>query len=161
MAGTATGGRRAPRYSIKTIWGLAKCPELHLGKDELYTIVQRETGKESIKALTQAEINKVCNALSKLKDATATKEPKKRTDKGGNAVTENQRRKIFMLTGELGWNDNTARVNGFVKRMFKIDRLEWLTFSQCSKLIEALKKMVEREAEAKEARASGSSQEEA
>jgi len=49
-----------------------------------------------------------------------------------------------MLTEELGWNDDNQRINGFVKKMFKVERLEWLTMYQCNKLIEMLKKMVER-----------------
>ena len=43
-------------YTIKTIWGLAKSPELRLDKDSLYALVYRETKKESLKKLTKAEI---------------------------------------------------------------------------------------------------------
>lgn len=68
----------------------------------------------------------------------------KRTDTGGNVKTQRQRRQIYMLTGELGWNDDNRRISGMARKMFKVDRLEWLSQTQCSKLIEALKKMVDR-----------------
>lgn len=38
-----------------------------------------------------------------------------------------------------------GRVNGLCKKMFKVSSVEWLNYQQCSKLIEALKSMVERE----------------
>ncbi len=51
------------------------------------------------------------------------------------------------LTEELGWNDNPARLNGFILKMFRVSRIEWLTVAQCYRLIEALKKILEREQE--------------
>lgn len=144
MAGKAYGGRGRPHCSIRTIWGLAKSPELSLDDENLYSIIQRETKKDSMRKLTQGEIDKVCRVLSNMKDDVIRAERGKRTDEGGNPQTENLRRKIYALTGELGWNNNNNRINGFVKKMFRVDRLEWLTVSQCHKLIEALKKMVDR-----------------
>ncbi len=64
----------------------------------------------------------------------------------GNAETAAQRRKIYKLAQELGW-DKPARVNGMCRRMFKVDRVEWLNYKQCSDLIEALKGMVKRKEE--------------
>lgn len=119
-------------YTIKTIWGLAKSPELRLDKDSLYALVYRETKKESLKKLTKAEIEKVCKALGRLKDC----------QKPGNQATMKQRQMIYHLQKELGWD--AARLNGFVKKMFKIDRLEWLDVRSCSALIEALKAMAGR-----------------
>lgn len=57
-----------------------------------------------------------------------------------------------MLTEKLGWNGNANRVNGFVKKMFTVDRLEWLDGEQCSTLIEMLKRMIDREQSSKEER---------
>lgn len=137
------GCAHSSNLTIKTIWGLAKSPELSLSDEDLYAIILRETGKDSMKKLTQKQINQVCSALFEMKDAA---KGSKRTDTRGNKMTREQRRKIYMLTGELGWNNNNARINGFVKKMFGIARLEWLNQSQCSRLIEMLKSMVEREA---------------
>ena len=134
-----------PSYSIKTIWGLAKSPEINIDDENLYALVFRETKKESLKTLSQNEINKVCFALMKFKDQSNGTSKRIRTDQGGNDDTVLMRKKIYKLTGELGWNDNPTRITGFIKRMFKVERLEWLTRAQCFKLIEALKDMVNRE----------------
>ena len=130
----------APTFSIKSLWGLSKSAELGLDDEALYSIIRRETGKDSMRKLTQNEINKVGTVLSKMKDAVKGK----RTDSKGNDLTSRQRRKIYALTEKLGWNNNNARINGFVKKMFDVERLEWLDDDQCSKLIEILKKMVNR-----------------
>ena len=145
MAGYNGGRADVPNFSIKTIWGLARSPELMLDKENLYSVISRETGKDSMRKLTQKEIDKVCSALFKLKDATKGK----RTDTGGNGLTTRQRKKIYTLTEELGWNDNNSRINGFVKKMFKCERLEWLNNAQCGKLVEMLKSMVDRQASKK------------
>ena len=93
-----------------------------------------------MRKLTQNEINKVGTVLSKMKDAVKGK----RTDSKGNDLTSRQRRKIYKLTEQLGWNNNNARINGFVKKMFNVERIEWLDDEQCSRLIEMLKKMAGR-----------------
>ena len=140
------GGRVRPHCSIRTIWGLAKSPELSLDEENLYAIILRETRKDSMKKLTQGEIDKVCRVLANMKDTLRSERGHdKRTDEGGNPQTENLRRKVYALTEELGWNNNNARINGFAKKMFQIDRIEWLSVPQMHKLIEALKKMVVRE----------------
>lgn len=144
------GRSYAPTFTIKTIWGLAKSPELFLDEDTLYSIIYRETGKDSMKQLSQKEINKVCQALSTMKDSTKGNGSSDRTDNRGNKLTKAKRQKVYRLTGELGWNENNARINGFVKRMFGVERLEWLNNEQCSKLIEMLKSMVKREAAKKD-----------
>lgn len=151
MATAKRGRTSAPRSSIRTIWGIAKSPELSLEEADLYALIERETGKQHMRELSQGQIDKVCRVLQQMKDSVAPA-PKqgKRTDEGGNPQTVAQRRKIYKLTEELGWNDTPARLNGFILKMFRVSRIEWLTVSQCYKLIEALKKMLEREQEKKE-----------
>ena len=63
--------------------------------------------------------------------------------------TTAQRRKIYALCEELGWNDNPKRIHGFVKRVTHVERLEWLNNEQCEKVIEGLKAILKREKEAK------------
>ncbi|MBU5312240.1 regulatory protein GemA [Tissierella carlieri] len=138
-------GRATPDFTIKTIWGIAKSPELLMSDEDLYSIIYRETGKDSMRKLTQKEIGKICFTLLEIKDSVSGKSKTGRTDTGGNKLTIDQRRKIYKLTGELGWNNNNARINGFVKKMFNTERLEWLNKQQCNNLIEMLKSMVERE----------------
>ena len=48
------------RYTIKTLWGLAKSKELGLTEEELHLLVARETGKDSIRELNRSELSHVC-----------------------------------------------------------------------------------------------------
>ena len=113
--------------------------------EDLHAVVYRETGKESIKALTQGQINEVARVLQNMKDGISRSTRPKRTDEGGDARTIQQRRKIYALTESLGWNDNPQRIQGFVKRMTGVDRLEWLNVAQCEKVIEGLKAILKRQ----------------
>lgn len=126
---------------IKTIWGIAKSQELRLTDEELHLVVQAHTGKDSIRELNAREIKAVINHLAAMKESA--KKSQRTNGRRGSTVTENQRRKIYKLAQELGW-DKPARVNGMCKKMFGVDSVEWLDYRQCSKLIEALKSMVER-----------------
>lgn len=144
MAAAARGRWNAPHASIRMIWGIAKSPELALDDEALYSVIERETGKNSMKQLTQGELDTVCRVLQNMKDGVKAPARRKRTDEGGNAKTKRQREKVYALTGELGWNGDVNRINGMCKRMFGVERLEWLDQNQCYKLIEALKKMVAR-----------------
>ncbi len=113
--------------------------------EDLHAVVYRETGKESIKALTQGQINEVARVLQNMKDGVSRSTRPKRTDEGGDVRTVQQRRKIYALTEQLGWNDNPQRIQGFVKRMTGVDRLEWLNVAQCEKVIEGLKAILKRQ----------------
>lgn len=139
--------KKETKPQIRKLWGMAKSPELHLSDEDLHLFVQKYTGKSSIAALNSREIGTVIRELGKLKDSVHDEGKPKRW--GGNPQTENQRKKIYVLTKELGW-DKRSRVNGMAKRMFGCDDVNWLNFQQCSKLIEALKKMLERQEEGKE-----------
>ena len=142
MAAARTG-RKQP--SIRTLWAIAKSPELHMTDEDLHAVVYRETGKASIKALTQGQINEVARVLQNMKDGVSRSTRPKRTDEGGDVRTVQQRRKIYALTEQLGWNDNPQRIQGFVKRMTGVDRLEWLNVAQCEKVIEGLKAILKRQ----------------
>lgn len=136
--------QKHPKASIRSIWGIAKSPVLSMNEPELYSIIYRETGKKHMKDLTQGEIDRVAMVLSNLKDKSKNPVRTKRTDEGGNPKTVAQRRKIYALCGVLGWNQTPAQINGFVKRLCGVDRIEWLTPAQCYQVIEALKKIIER-----------------
>lgn len=125
--------------SLKTVFGIAKSPELQLTDEELHWLVQAHTGKDSLKSLNYRELQTVVRVLCGMKDSYK----RHRKEVSGNSETAAQRRKIYKLTQELGW-DKPARVNGLAKKMFRVERVEWLSYAQCSKLIEALKSMVER-----------------
>lgn len=137
------GSRKPP--SIRMLWGLAKSPELQLSDEDLYALVSRETGKESLRKLSQSELGAMVRILQNMKDGVRRQNGGKRTDEGGVPETAAQRRKIYTLCAELGWNRDERRVNGMAKRMFGVERLEWLTPAQCAALIEALKSMAARQ----------------
>lgn len=138
-------GKRTQKHTVtlRTLWGIAKSPELQMSGEELHLVVQAQTGKDSLKELTSSERRRVAYVLGQMKDSASGK--RKRQPSVASNATDNQRRKIYMLTRELGWEDNPKRLSGFIRRMFKVDRLEWLDYEQCSSLIEALKKMIERQ----------------
>lgn len=143
MANTA---RRAGAYhaTTRTLWGLARSPELALGKEDLYGLIFRETGREHMHELTQTELDRVAGVLVRMKNGVPRDLAHKRTDEGGNPDTVYLRRKIYMLTGDLGWNDDDSRIHGFVREQYGVERLEWATRAQCNKIIEGLKKMAAR-----------------
>lgn len=128
--------------TIKTLWGTAKSPELKLTDEELHLIVEQKTGKASIRELNKGEIVKVCNYLYELKHNVKKNRKEYRKPGTGNEATVNQRKKIWKLAEEIGWNQ--ARVNGLCKRMFRIEVVEWLNYRQCSDLIEAMKAIASR-----------------
>ena len=98
-------------------------------------------------SLNKRELQTVIRVLGSMKDSVKKSERGKHS--GGNTSTENQRKKIYKLTQELGW-DKPARVNGMCRKMFGVSAVEWLDYQQCSKLIEALKSMVKRQEEKEE-----------
>lgn len=139
------------KEQIKNIWGFSK--DVGVDKDNLYCMIERISKKDSMRKMTKMQANRLIRELIVMKDnnkKVKNRSSKRRTDTGGNKNTQLQRKKIYSLTAILGWNDNNNRINGFVKRMFKVDRIEWLSEDDCSKLIEILKKMIIRQGKEKE-----------
>ena len=128
---------------MRTLWGLAKCEELRMTDEELHLVVMAQTGKESIRTLTQKEMSRVVYVLSQMKESSRRGREARMPMCDG--TTQNQRRKVYKLMQALGWNEK--RINGMCRRMFKIERLEWLNYKQISDLIEALKAMIDRQEE--------------
>lgn len=130
------------RYTIKTLWGLAKCKELRLTDEELHLLVTRETGKDSIRELNGSELAHVCHLLQKQKDGIKHQEGTL-PDRRGNPQTGRQRRKVDQLREQLCWEERDVRA--LTHRMYKVDAVEWLTYYQCQGLIEAMKSILERQ----------------
>lgn len=128
--------------TIRILWGIAKSQELCLTDEELHMLVAAHTGKDSIRALNKKELGTMVGVLQNMRDS-ASRETRSRQWETGNPATANQRKKIYKLTEELGW-EKKSRVNGLCRKMFRVFCVEWLNYQQCSKLIEALKSMVER-----------------
>lgn len=129
-------------YSVRQIWGLAKCAELNLTDEELHILVECHTGKKSIRQLTQNERYLMVEALRNLK--ASVKGEKRRSYNREPTGTTKQLKKIRALGHVLGW-ETDKKLNGMSKRLFGVASIEWLDYPQCSKLIEALKAMKERQ----------------
>lgn len=127
------------------IYAIAKSPQLAMTDEELHLLVGGLTGKDSLKELTAKEITTVVVKLQELKDSVDGEKKQRNFTRRGNCSTERQRKKMYMLMKELGWND--ARVRGFAKKMVGTETIEWLNHQQCSTLIEGMKKMLERQEE--------------
>ena len=134
--------------SLRTLWAIAKSPELCLSEEDLHAVVYRETGKESMRKLTQGEGSRLARVLQNMKTSAGHRSNQEPAREKGNPRTAAQRRKIYALCEELGWNDDPKRIQGFVKRVTHVDRLEWLDGPQCEKVIEGLKAMLARKKEA-------------
>lgn len=116
---------------IRKLWGIAKSPELRLSDEDLHLVVQAHTGKDSIKELNNRELNTCIRVLLNMKDSAKGKNGSTKRRRSGNPATENQRKKVYKLTQELGW-EKPARVNGLCMKMFKVSSVEWLNYQQCS-----------------------------
>lgn len=122
---------------IKKIYATAK--ELNLDNELLHTFIFNMIGCEHISALTIYEANQIIDELEYKK--TGVRKQQYRS----NMATDDQIYKIHALERELEWNDNPRRLRGFMRKYCKTDNEKWLTFDKASKLIEALKKVVDRE----------------
>lgn len=123
------------KRQISKIWAAAK--ERGIDRDDVYALVLHVSGQDSIKGLTQTQANEV---IDRIVGAAIQND----YQEYGNVATQQMRKKIYILTVELGWDKNPKRLEGFCKRMFKVEKVEWLNGKQCYQLIEALKDMAKR-----------------
>jgi hypothetical protein len=128
---------RITSAQIKKIYATSK--ELQLDNDLLHTFIFNMIGCEHISALTVYEANQIIDELEYKK--TGVRKQQYRS----NMATDDQIYKIHALERELGWNDNPRRLRGFMRKYCKTDNERWLTFDKASNLIEALKKVIDRE----------------
>lgn len=115
--------------------------------DMLYDLVQRLTGSTSISSLTMAQANRVIDELEKFlgRGDKAKKFPRRRaaaSPGGPRGATEQQLWKIRDLAEKLGWNEK--RLLGFVKKYYRVDKVEWLTYAMAQACTEGLKAMLAR-----------------
>ncbi|MFC1524645.1 gp16 family protein [Thermodesulfobacteriota bacterium] len=131
--------------------------ELGLSDEEYRDILQHRFKKRSAKDLTHTQVQ-VLLGVFKL----AGWKPKFRSVRGRNVpqATDPQSRKIRALwirlhnIGEVR-DPSELALNKFVKRMTKVDFLQWTTPAQKSMVIEALKLWVDRRVRKQESNVSG------
>ena len=115
-----------------------------ISNEELHDLLEREYGKDSLKELTDRELNSLGNLLWEMSTGRrSAPSPKKRTDAGGRADNVRQRRKIFMLALAIGWDE--ASINKFCQTEYGIARHEWLPPGKCSNMIDAMNAIARRE----------------
>ena len=124
----------------KAIYGLAK--ELSIDKDELYSILWRETKKSSMKLCTDAELKCVVDYLKLYKNTNALQNKSSSTA---------QRKKIVALAYSLGWDKTSCgqyqkglmdkRLNGLCEKQYGISDFRWLNKEKAWAFIETLKKI--------------------
>lgn len=123
------------KRQISKIWAAAR--ERGIDREDVYALVFQISGQDSIKELTQTQANEV---IDKIVGTCSRPEYQEQ----GRITTQFMRKKIYILTVELGWDKNPKRLEGFCKRLFKVEKVEWLDDRQCYQLIETLKDMVAR-----------------
>lgn len=129
---------KANYKQIRKIYSVAK--ELGIDNELLHTMTLNTTGVKSIALLTNIQAITLIDELEYKKTGI-----KKKTVYRSNRATDDQIYKIKALESNLGWEDNPKRLKGFMKKYSRVDEIKWLTFEAASKLIEALKKVQERE----------------
>lgn len=117
----------------------ASARELNLDNDLIHSFVLNMTGSEHISALTKSEAIMIIDELEYKKTGVRKKTPYR-----ANMATEDQIFKIKALEKSLGWSSNPKRLKAFTKKYSGIEELKWLTFAKASKLIESLKKILEK-----------------
>ncbi len=114
--------------------------ECGMDDDLLHIAVKDITGHSSLKELTAEE---ACLVID-------TMEGKQGTSAAVDGATPKQMRYIKDLMKLLGWVDDKeeldmARLDGMCKKYAKVDSHKWLSRAGASNIIEALKKMLERQ----------------
>lgn len=129
---------KATYKQIRKIYSVAK--ELDIDNDLLHTITLNTIGVESIALLTNRQAIQLIDELEYKKTGI-----RKESTYRGNRATEDQIYKIKALESSLGWEANPNRLKSFMKKYSRVEDVKWLTFEAASNLIEALKKVEERE----------------
>ena len=115
---------------LRMIYGLGK--RAGLDNDTLHDMAHGMAGVDSLKAMTRQQAARMIDRL--MNGA--------RTEAVGpaNRATPAQRRKIYALTREMGWDD--GRLNAFLARRFGCAHVNFLPAGKVGPVIEALKSML-------------------
>ncbi|MEC1178518.1 regulatory protein GemA [Metasolibacillus meyeri] len=119
---------------VKKIWAIAR--DIGMEREDIYSVLLRETGKDSMRKCSQKELERVLLSLRAVQG---------HRDARSNKATKKQLWKIEQLEQQLNWQSEPQRLQGFLKKYYKVERVEWLTSKQAWRLIESLKKLLEKE----------------
>lgn len=131
---------------IKAIWANARSASLQ--RDEVYDIIYKVAGKESVKELTYDEAGWVISDIKRNISYTYKKEIRPK-----DAITKGQEGKIWSLMYKLQEKSPSnvslgVRLKGIIKKEISLDvsvkkPFAWITHAEANKLIEILKNYVE------------------
>lgn len=128
---------KASTAQLRMIYGLAKKAGLDDG--DLHGLVHGLTGCESLADMTGYGAGRVIDRLK----ALLGQEPgqKMRGDAGPARATGGQQRKILAQVRAMGWADEPERLRGWLRKMYNVDDVRFLTPGQAGKCIDVLKSM--------------------
>lgn len=138
--------------------------QLGLHEDEYRSLLQQVTGKDSAKDLDAGELKRVVEVFYGMGFRVSNKgvgahrhapgqgkkggklSPQSRDKKAAEKTQVDKIRALWIEGYHAGVIKNRyeSGLNAFVKRMFKVERVEWLNWEQSQKAIEAIKQMIER-----------------
>lgn len=116
---------------LKKIWATAR--ELGIEEEVLRKRVEQVCGSRSLSSLSKDDANRVIDSLERHTGRT----------RNGRA-SEGQIYKVRQIEKQLGWDENPKRLQAFIKKYAKVERIDWLTSAQAWRLIESLKKVLEK-----------------
>lgn len=131
--------------------------KIHIAKkqlgldDETYRqALKREVNKDSCANMTPDELETVLKAFKKQGFKTRLNSNKKRLSPKSETLPLNEINKIraiFIQMGKDGFLRDASEpaLSGFVKRMTKVDSVQWLKYKDAVKVLEALKLWHKRE----------------
>jgi hypothetical protein len=118
---------------IRKLFAMAK--QLGMDDVDLRGIVKNVTGSDHVSTITKAQAGQLIDYLT----------DRARGDYRPAAASRQQLYMIRKLAAELGWNDNPNRLAGFIKRQTGVDHERWLDAAGAWRVIEGLKKILNRE----------------
>lgn len=119
----------------KAIFGIAK--NHGIGEGDLYAMVYSVSRGDSIGALSKEQAKRLIDRLKEVTGDTTGMKSRK-------MASREQVWKLRELEKALGWQDNPRRLKAFCKKYAGVEVLEWLTAAKAWRLIESLKKMLEK-----------------
>lgn len=151
--------RTIEHFQIRKIYAIGNALGIvnsGIGEDELHTLIEGLTGKESVKSLTYKEAGAVIARLEELQGRTVSpvtnnRRTKEHKSKPGG-VTAGQQKKIWALMYELKKYDKVPnevqlgdRLCAVIKKELGVDAsaknpFVWVSFEQGNSLIEILKR---------------------
>jgi len=123
----------APRQADpkKQIWSIGR--KLGMDEADIRAVLSRETGKDSMRACTDQELQRVVIAMRQLQGESS-----------GDRASFKQVGLIRRLEASLGWSEQPERLRAYLRKYYRVDKPEWLTKAQAWRATESLKKVLSR-----------------